>query len=58
MEKYFGAFAKVSMIIKTYLSQNSKSVIVNDQVAEITVYDNKGNARSVYGSMLTLGSKK
>ena len=41
-----------------YLSQNSKSVIVNDQVAEITVYDNKGNARSVYGSMLTLGSKK
>ncbi|MBK8343586.1 MAG: VCBS repeat-containing protein [Bacteroidetes bacterium] len=40
-----------------YLSQNSKSVIINSQVAEVTVYDNKGTARSVYGGVTALSAK-
>ncbi len=40
-----------------YLSQNSKSVIINSQVAEVTVYDNKGTARSIYGGVTALSAK-
>ncbi|MBK7035605.1 MAG: VCBS repeat-containing protein [Bacteroidetes bacterium] len=36
-----------------YLSQNIASVVVTDQVTDITVIDNKGNSRNVFGNLVS-----
>jgi hypothetical protein len=40
-----------------YLSQNTRAVIVNDAMSQVVVYDNKGTARTVYGSQVTMNKK-
>ena len=34
-----------------YLSQNTASIVITDQVTDITVFDNKGNSRNVFGNL-------
>lgn len=37
-----------------YLSQNTRAVIVNEAITQVTVYDNNGNARAIYGAQLSM----
>lgn len=37
-----------------YLSQNTRAIIVNEAMMQVTVYDTKGNARGVYGTQITM----
>ncbi len=37
-----------------YLSQSTRSIVVTDQVSKVTVYDNSGKSRIVYGEQISL----